>query len=49
MSKAIVSGNYGPGDTVRVDVEGEDITFERIAAPPKPDEEAPPSRPQITG
>ena len=40
MSKAIVAGGYGPGDTVRVDVEGtgEDsqISFERI---PAPDEE----------
>ena len=33
MSRAIVSGNYGPGDTVRVTVEGEDICFERIPAP----------------
>jgi len=43
MSKAIVSGNYGPGDTVKVDIEGEDITFERV---PAPDEEAagPPAR-----
>jgi ATP-dependent Clp protease ATP-binding subunit ClpB len=40
MSKAIVGGGYGPGDTVRVEVEpGEDgvITFERI---PAPDEDA---------
>ena len=40
MSKAIVGGGYGPGDTVKVDVEpGEDgvITFERI---PAPDEDA---------
>ncbi len=37
MSKAIVSGNYGVGDAVRVDAEGEgedaQITFERIPAP----------------
>jgi ATP-dependent Clp protease ATP-binding subunit ClpB len=30
MSKSIVSGGYLPGDTVQVDVEGDDITFERI-------------------
>ena len=30
MSKSIVSGGYGPGDTIQVDVEGSDITFERI-------------------
>ena len=39
MSKAIVAGGYGPGDTVKVDVEGsgEDasITFECIPAPPE--------------
>lgn len=34
MSKAIVSGGYGPGDVVRVDVEGDSITFTRIAAEP---------------
>jgi ATP-dependent Clp protease ATP-binding subunit ClpB len=33
MSRAIVGGNYGPGDTVQVDLEGDDITFERVAAP----------------
>jgi ATP-dependent Clp protease ATP-binding subunit ClpB len=38
MSKAIVSGGYGPGDTVKVDAEGgadgdSAITFERIPAP----------------
>ena len=39
MSKAIVSGNYGPKDTVRVDIFHNDefdvdqITFERIPAP----------------
>ena len=42
MSKAIVAGGYGPGDTVRVDVEGsgEDnqITFERIPAPDEDEE-----------
>ena len=34
MSKAIVRGGYGPGDTIKVDTEGEgedaEITFERI-------------------
>ena len=35
MSKSIVSGGYGPGDTIQVDVEGSDITFERIPAPPE--------------
>jgi ATP-dependent Clp protease ATP-binding subunit ClpB len=35
MSKSIVSGGYGPGDTIQVDVEGGDITFERIPAPPE--------------
>ena len=42
MSKAIVAGGYGPGDTVRVDVEGEgedsQITFERIPAPEEDEE-----------
>jgi ATP-dependent Clp protease ATP-binding subunit ClpB len=37
MSKEIVSGSYGAGDTVRVDAEGSgedmDITFERVPAP----------------
>lgn len=33
MSRAIVGGNYGPGDTVQVDLEGDDITFERVPAP----------------
>ena len=37
MSQAIVGGDYGPGDCVRVDLEGEDITFERIPAPPEPE------------
>ena len=33
MSKAIVGGDYGTGDTVKVDLEGDNITFERIPAP----------------
>ncbi len=37
MSKAMVSGGYSAGDTVKVDVENEHITFERIPAPPEPD------------
>ncbi len=35
MSKTIVAGGYGAGDTIRVDVEGTDLTFERIPAPPE--------------
>ncbi len=41
MSQSIVAGGYGPGDTVKVDLEGEDITFERIAAPPEGEEPSP--------
>jgi hypothetical protein len=33
MSKAIVGGDYGMGDTVKVDLEGDSITFERVPAP----------------
>ena len=38
MSKAIVSGSYGPDDVIKVDIEQDDfgidqITFERIPAP----------------
>ncbi|MCB9762372.1 MAG: ATP-dependent chaperone ClpB [Alphaproteobacteria bacterium] len=33
MSKAIVSGGYGPGDTVAVDLMDDHITFSRIPAP----------------
>jgi ATP-dependent Clp protease ATP-binding subunit ClpB len=40
MSKSIVSGGYGAGDTVRVDLEGEHITFERIASPVEAEVEA---------
>ena len=51
MSKAIVSGNYGPRDTVKVDVEGDDITFERVPGPdPDADGDGPPGPAvQITG
>jgi ATP-dependent Clp protease ATP-binding subunit ClpB len=35
MSKAIVGGDYGQGDTVKVTLEGEDIVFERVPAPPE--------------
>ena len=42
MSKAIVSGGYGPKDTIKVDVAGEDqITFERIPAPDEEETEEP--------
>jgi ATP-dependent Clp protease ATP-binding subunit ClpB len=37
MSKAIVSGGYAAGDTVKIDVENDHITFERIPAPPEPE------------
>jgi ATP-dependent Clp protease ATP-binding subunit ClpB len=46
MSKAIVSGGYDPGDTIKVDVEpGEDgtITFERIPGPEEEDEDEAPA------
>ena len=43
MSRAIVGGGYGPGDTVKVDLEGDpadgNITFERIPAPEEPEGE----------
>jgi ATP-dependent Clp protease ATP-binding subunit ClpB len=35
MSKAIVAGGYGAGDTVKVDVVDDHITFERVPAPPE--------------
>ncbi len=45
MSKAIVAGGYGTGDTVQVDTEGSGesatITFERIPAPPEEDDSPP--------
>jgi ATP-dependent Clp protease ATP-binding subunit ClpB len=34
MSKTMVAGGYGVGDTIRVDVEGTDLTFERVPAVP---------------
>ena len=34
MSRAIVGGDYLPGDTIKVDVEGDDLTFERVPAAP---------------
>ena len=47
MSKAIVSGGYGPKDTIKVDVNGEDqITFQRIPAPDEDDEDSPIGLPQ---
>ena len=38
MSQAIVGGNYGSGDGILVDLEGDDITFERVPAPEEPEE-----------
>ncbi|GDX78245.1 chaperone protein ClpB [Deltaproteobacteria bacterium] len=35
MSKAIVAGGYGAGDTVKVTIEDEHISFERVPAPPE--------------
>jgi ATP-dependent Clp protease ATP-binding subunit ClpB len=35
MSKAMVAGGYSPNDTVKVDFENDQITFERIPAPPE--------------
>ncbi len=50
MSKAIVAGGYGPGDTVKVDLEGDaadgNITFERIPAPEETEEDLAESGPQ---
>jgi hypothetical protein len=33
-----VGGNYGAGDGIKVDLEGDDITFERIPAPEEPED-----------
>jgi ATP-dependent Clp protease ATP-binding subunit ClpB len=49
MSKAIVGGGYGVGDTVKVDVEGEDITFERVPAAPEGGASGSPSAPKAIG
>ena len=38
MSRAIVGGDFGPRDTVSVDLQGDRIIFERIAAPEIVDE-----------
>jgi ATP-dependent Clp protease ATP-binding subunit ClpB len=38
MSKAIVGGDYGSGDMVKVDLEGDSVTFERIPAPEEGEE-----------
>jgi len=50
MSKSIVGGGYGPGDTVKVDLEGDasdgNITFERIPAPEEEEDGEPPSEQQ---
>jgi ATP-dependent Clp protease ATP-binding subunit ClpB len=40
MSRAIVSGDFGPRDTIEVDVEDDQLLFARIPAPPV-EEEAP--------
>lgn len=40
MSKTIVSGGYGPGDTIKVVMVGDEIGFERIPAPPEAKEVA---------
>jgi len=51
MSTAIVGGDYGVGDTIRVDLEETHgrkyLTFERI--PAKPEEKPEPAPPQIEG
>ncbi len=44
MSQAIVAGGYQPGDTIKVDLEGDAITFERIPGP----ESDPNAAPRIT-
>ncbi len=47
MSSAIVSGGYSAGDTVRVDVEGDNLTFERVPAPPDDEGDMPGAPPQL--
>ncbi|MEZ4316746.1 MAG: ATP-dependent chaperone ClpB [Myxococcota bacterium] len=50
MSQAIVGGGYIAGDTIKVDLEGEDaITFERIPGPDSEDAGAPTARPALPG
>ena len=39
MSSAIIEGGYGVGDTVEVDVEGDNLVFSRIPAPKDEDED----------
>ncbi len=39
MAKAVVAGGYAPGDTIKVDREGDSISFERIPGPPPEAEE----------
>ncbi|MEY3213886.1 MAG: hypothetical protein RIT28_4367 [Pseudomonadota bacterium] len=48
MSKAIVAGGYGPGDTIKVDLEGDDITFERVPAPEEDDAPKASKAPRLT-
>ncbi|NCG21328.1 MAG: ATP-dependent chaperone ClpB [Rhodobacterales bacterium] len=39
MAKAVVAGGYQAGDSIKVDIEGDNITFERIPGPPPETEE----------
>jgi ATP-dependent Clp protease ATP-binding subunit ClpB len=43
MSSAIIGGGYEPGDTIRVDVEGDALAFTRIPAPPDADADGSPA------
>ncbi|MEQ1566355.1 MAG: ATP-dependent chaperone ClpB [Myxococcota bacterium] len=43
MSTAIIAGGYEPNDRIRVELEGSELVFTRIPAPPDGDDE--PSRP----
>jgi ATP-dependent Clp protease ATP-binding subunit ClpB len=45
MSRAIVGGDYAPGDMIRVTLEGDNLAFERVPKPPEEDDARP--RPQI--
>jgi ATP-dependent Clp protease ATP-binding subunit ClpB len=49
MSKAIVSGGYGASDTVKVDVEGDSLTFTRVPGPESEDAGASAPAGQLTG
>jgi hypothetical protein len=39
MSRAIVAGDFGPRDTIAVDVQDDNLVFARIPAPPLEDDE----------